>query len=141
MRDPIKTKEKNHRRRYTYVKSRESATTMVNMGTKLGFLWRENRTSTVCTAKRMYTPLKNFTTRRSMVKDARTVTRRVTKKISARRNKNMTRKEKGEILISLKIYIMTSSYLIMMHLREKIKQSTRKLRKYLLLTQDIRHIW
>ena len=38
MRDPVNTKENNHRRNYTHVKSREFATTVVNMGTIVDIL-------------------------------------------------------------------------------------------------------
>ena len=84
--------------------------------------------------------LKNVTARRSMGKNAHTVTIRVMNKRSAGRNKNMTKKNKSERLMSLNIYILTISYLAMMHLRAKIKQSTSKLGKFPLLTQDICHI-
>ena len=120
MRDPIKTKENNQRGHYTYVKSRESATTVVNTETIVDNLWRLNRTSTVCTAKRMDDQLNNVTARRSMVKNAHTVTIRVTNKRSTGRNKSMTKKKKSKRLMSLKRYIMTSSSLEMMHVHDKL---------------------
>ena len=141
MRDPIKPKGENQRRRYTYVKSRESATAVINMGTRVDILRRENKTSPVSTAKVMNTPLNNVTARRSEGKNARTVTRRATKKRCAGRNKNKMNKNKSKRPISLKGYIITVSYFSMTHLCAKIKPSTRKLRKKLLLTQDLHHIW
>ena len=51
MRDPVNTKENNHRRNYTHVKSREFATTVVNMGTIVDILWKEKKTIPVCAAK------------------------------------------------------------------------------------------
>ena len=42
--------------------------------------------------------------------------------------------------MSLTVYIVTSSSLVMTHSREKIKVSTKKLIKRLLLTQDLRPI-
>ena len=120
MRDPIKTKENNQRGHYTYVKSRESATTVVNTETIVDNLWRLNRTSTVCTAKRMDDQLNNVTARRSMVKNAHTVTIRVTNKRSTGRNKSMTKKNKSKRLMSLKRYIMTCSSLEMMHVHDKL---------------------
>ena len=89
----------------------------------------------------MDTPLKSFTARISMGKNSRTVTKGVTKKRSSGRKIKMTKKEKRIRIMSLKRYILTSSSLAMTHLSAKIKQSTGKLRKCLLLTQDIRHIW
>ena len=47
----IKWKENNQISRYTYVKSRESDKTMVNMGTRVDILWREKKKSSICTAK------------------------------------------------------------------------------------------
>ena len=129
MRDPIKPKGENQRRRYTYVKSRESATDVINMGTRVDILRRENKTSPVSTAKVMNTPLNNVTARRSEGKNARTVTRRATKKRCAGRNKNKMNKNKSKRPISLKGYIITVSYFSMTHLCAKIKPSTRKLRK------------
>ena len=51
MSDSIKTKENNQRRRHTYVKSRESDTSVVKMGTRVEIVWREKKTSTVRTEK------------------------------------------------------------------------------------------
>ena len=65
---------------------------------------RENRTGTVRTAKISDMPLKNVTAIRSTVNNAHNVTIRVTKKSSAVRNKNMIKKKKRKILMSLKIY-------------------------------------
>ena len=106
MRDLIKTKENNQRRRYKYVKSREISTTVVNMGTRVDILWRDKKKSTVRTAKNMDTSLKNDTARISMVKNVHTVTKTVTKKGSSGRNKKTTKINKGKSLMSLKIYIM-----------------------------------
>ena len=77
-------------------------------------------------SKRMDTPLNNVTTRRSMRKNARTVTRRVAKKMSAGRNKKITKINKRKGLVSLKRYIMTIFSLAMTHLRAKIKKIDKK---------------
>ena len=55
MRNPIKTKENNKGRHYTYTKSRERAETVVNMGTRVDILQRESKSSTMRTKKKMYT--------------------------------------------------------------------------------------
>ena len=55
MRNPIKTKENNQGRHYTYTKSRERAETVVNMGTRVDILQRESKSSTMRTKKKMYT--------------------------------------------------------------------------------------
>ena len=90
--------------------------------------------------KRMDTALNNVAERRSMGKNAQNVTIRFPKKRSSRRNKNTTKKNRRKGMVSLKRYILTSSSLAMMHLRAKIKQSTSKLSKCSLLTQNICHI-
>ena len=68
MRNPIKTKTKNQIRCYTYVKSRESATTVVHMGTRVQVVWKEKKTNKkiiiVRTEKSTNKPLKNVTARR-----------------------------------------------------------------------------
>ena len=102
--DPIKTKEKNQRRRYTYVKSRERATTKINMGTRVNIVSKEKRTITVRTGKRMDTPLKNVKERISLASSACSVIRRVTKKRSAGRNKNIRNKNKSRRLVTMKRY-------------------------------------
>ena len=102
MRDLIKTKEKNQRSCYTYVKSGESATTVVNMGTRVDIIRRKYITSTVCTEKRMDMPLKNVISRISTGYNARTITRSVKKKRSAGRNKNITEKKRSKRVMSLK---------------------------------------
>ena len=117
----------NHIRCYTYVKSRESAKTVVNMVTRVEIMRREKKRSTICTAKRTDTPLNNVTARRSKGKNAHTFTRRETEKRSAGRNKNMAKKNKSKRLMSLKRYITTSSYLTMMQSRAKIKQSNEEI--------------
>ena len=89
----------------------------------------------------MGTSLKNVKSRISMCKNEGTITTWVMKKRPSGRNKKMTNIKKGEIIMSLKRYITMSSYLAMVHSRAKIKQSTRKFRKCLLLTQDLYHIW
>ena len=127
--DPIKTKEKNQRRRYTYVKSRERATTEVNMGTRVDIVWKEKRTITVRTGKRMDTPLKNVKERISLANSACSVIRRVTKKRSAGRNKNIRNKNKSRRLMTLKRYIMTSFSLGTMHLRAKINKINKEIMK------------
>ena len=83
--------------------------------------------------------LKTITERRSMVNNARTVTRKVKKKKYSGINKKITKKKKR--LMTLKTYITTTSYLDMMRSRAKIKESTRKLRICSLMTQDLGHIW
>ena len=87
------------------------------MGKKVDIVRRENKTSkkisTVRTAKMMDTLLKNVAARRSMGNNSHTVTRRVTKKRSTGRKKEMTKRR--EMIMSLKIYIMTSSSLAIMH--------------------------
>ena len=90
---------------------------------------RENKISIVRPAKNMDMLLKNVTARRSMGKNARTVTRRATKKRSSGRSNIMTKKKRRKRLMPLKRYITTSSFLAMMHSRAKIKQPTRKLSK------------
>ena len=55
MRNPITPKEKNQRRIYTYDKSREYATTLVNMAKRVDIVQRKKETSTVCTARKMDT--------------------------------------------------------------------------------------
>ena len=80
-------------------------------------------------------------TRRIMGKHACDVTRRVIKKSYSGRNKKMTKIKKRIGIMPLKKYIVTSSSLVMMQSRAKIKQLTRKLSKCSLLTQDLRHIW
>ena len=131
---------------------------MVHISTRTLIVRRENKTSTLRTARNMYKRFKNVTTKQITVRTARkmvprlkifisirstrnnirTVTRRITKKRSSGRNKSMAEKQK--ILMLLKRYITTSYFLAMMHSHAKIKQSTRKLSKYSSLTQDIRHI-
>ena len=102
-----------------YVKSRESATTVVHMGTRVDILQIEKKSSkkisTVRTEKRTETPLKNFTARESMVKNAHTVTRRVTNKRSYGRKKYTTKKRKRKRSMLLNRYITTSSSLVMTH--------------------------
>ena len=110
------------------------------MGTGGDIIQRENKTSTVCTAKSMDAPLKNITARRSTGKNARNVTIGVAKKRSSGRNKKMTKIGKRKRLMSLKIYIMKSSSLEDDTLACENKKSTRKLSKCSLLTQDLRHI-
>ena len=61
MRNPMKMKGKNHRRRYMYVKLRECDTTVVNMSTSVEIVQIENKTSTVRTLKIIYTLLNNGT--------------------------------------------------------------------------------
>ena len=73
--------------------------------------------------------------------NAHSFTRRVTKKRSYGRYKNMNKKKKSKIIMSLKIYIMTSYFLVMTQSGAEIKQSPSKLIKCLLLTQDLCHIW
>ena len=92
-----------------YIKSRERATDVVNIGTRVDIVMIEKKKSTVRTAKKIDTLSKNVTARRSMGNNARTITRRVTKKSSFRRNKIMTNKNKNKRLISLKTYVMTRS--------------------------------
>ena len=121
MRNTVKTKENNQKRCYTYVKSREHTTAVVNMGKKVDIVGIENKTVTVPTAKNMDTSLKTVTERRSTGKNACTVTVKVAKKRSSGRNKNMKKKDKEKIIMSLKIYITTSSFLAMKHFRGKIK--------------------
>ena len=101
----------------------------------------KKKTSTVCTEEHTNTLLKTVTVRRSTGKNSRSITRRFTEKRSSIRNKKMTKIKRRIRIMSLKRYILTSSSLAMTHLSAKIKQSTGKLRKCLLLTQDIRHIW
>ena len=60
-----------------YVKSRESATTVVNMGTRVYIVWREKRTITLRTSKSMDTPLNNVIARKSTGNNERTVTRKI----------------------------------------------------------------
>ena len=57
------------------------------------------------------------------------------------KNKKTGNKNKRKRLMSLKRYITMSSSLEMAYSRAKIKKSTRKLSKCLLLIQDLRHIW
>ena len=75
--------------------------------------------------------LKNVTARIGIGKIERTAIIKATNKRSAGRNKKTTKINKRKRIMSLKRYIM----------REKIEQTTRKFSKYLLLTQDHRHIW
>ena len=70
--------------------------------------------------KKMDTLLKNVTARRIMGKNILTVIIRATKKRSFGRNKNMTQIKKRKRIMYLKRYIMTSSFLVMMHLLEKL---------------------
>ena len=90
---------------------------MVHMGTRIDIVQREKKTSkkiiTVRAEKIMDTPLNNVTTRKSMGKNARTATRKVSKKISDGINKETTNKRKR--LMSLKRYLTTSSSLAMTH--------------------------
>ena len=44
-------KEKNQRRRYTYAKPRERATTVASMGTGVDIVRKENKTSNLRTKK------------------------------------------------------------------------------------------
>ena len=122
-----------------YVKSRETAKNVVNMGTRVEIIRKEKKTSFVCTARKMDTLLQNVTSRRGMGRNALFVTRRVTKKRSSGRNKKMTKINKKKRLISLKRCIMMSYFLEITHLRAKIKISTRKLSKFSLLTQGLCH--
>ena len=117
MRNPIRTKTKNQIRRYMYAKPRESATTVVHMGTRVDILWREKKTSnkisTVCTEKR-----KECYSRNNYGQEFKYFHRKGHKKRSSGRNKEMKKKRKRErkkSLISLKRYIMTGSSLAMMH--------------------------
>ena len=73
-----------------HVKPRERAKTVVNIGRRVDILRKEKKKITVLTAKNMDTSLKNVTERRSMGKNASTVTIRVTKKRYAGIYKNMT---------------------------------------------------
>ena len=73
MRDPIKAKENNQRRRCVYVKSRECDTAVENMDTRVEIL-RKKKTTTVHTSKNMDTFLKNVTVRGSIDKNSRTIT-------------------------------------------------------------------
>ena len=131
MRGPIKPKERDKRRYYKYLKSMERATPVVNMGIGVYIEWRENKTSTVCTAKNMNTSLYNVTQIISLGKNVCTVTRRATNEKSSAIHNNMINKEKGKRLMSLEIYITTSSFLAMTHSRAKIKLTTRELRIFL----------
>ena len=126
MRDPIKAKKKNQRRRYTYVKSREYATTVVNMGTQVEIVQSERTKITVLNEKNMVMSLKTVTARRNLANNERTVTRRVTNKRSAGRNKNLTKKNKRKRLTLLKRYITTRYFSVMKQSHTKIKQSTSK---------------
>ena len=47
MQDPIKTKENNQRNDFTYVKSRERDTTVVNIGTRVEIVYMKNKTINV----------------------------------------------------------------------------------------------
>ena len=107
MRDPIKLKEKNQIRRYTCIKSKECATTVVNIGARLEVVQKEEKKSTVHTAKNVDILLKNVTSRRIMGKNARSVTRKFTMKRSDGRHKHLTKKKKSKSIISIKIYIMS----------------------------------
>ena len=90
--DQIKLKKNNHRRRYTCVKSRERAITVVNMVPRVENILREKNTSTVRTTKNTDKLLNNVTARIIIGKNAGNVTIRVTKKSSSGRNKNITNK-------------------------------------------------
>ena len=78
------------------------------MVTIADILWRENKMSTVCNAKKMYTLLNNDASRRSMGNKTHAVTRRATMRRSSGINKKMTKKKIIKSLMSLKRYIMTS---------------------------------
>ena len=126
MRDPISKKKHNQRRRYTYVKSREHATAVVNMGTRVEIVQMEREKIAVLTAKNMVTSLKTVTERRNLANNERTATRRVTNKRSSGRNKNMAKKNKRKRLTLLKRYITTRYFSVMTQSHAKIKQSTSK---------------
>ena len=101
----------------------------------------KKKTSTVCTEEHTNTLLKTVTVRRITGKNLRTITRRFTKKRSSIRNKKMTKIMRRIRIVSLKRYIMMGYFLTMTQLCERMKQQTRKLRKFFLMTQDLRHIW
>ena len=63
---------------------------MVYNATRVDIVKKEGKTSTVRTARKMYTSYPNVTSRNN----SRTVTGSVTKKKSSGRNKNMTNKRK-----------------------------------------------
>ena len=92
------------------------------------------------TTKRINTSLKTVTPWKSMGNNESTITRKSTNKKSSEINKNMTKKKIRKRLISLKRYIVTSSFLKMTHSRED-KNLSRILRKWSLLIQYISHIW
>ena len=89
----------------------------------------------------METSLNTVTARRSMGNNARTVTISAKNKRYAGRNRKTKKKKKRKRKMSPNRYIMTSSFLAMTHSSGKINKSTRKLMKFLLLTQDLPHIW
>ena len=117
---------------------------------KLWYIWAQEyilyekktskKISNVRTAKSMDTPLKNVITRRCMGNNARTVTIRVKKKMSSERNREMMKKGKRKIPMSLQIYNTTRYSLAMTHPHAKIKKLTSKLIKCSLTNQDLRHI-
>ena len=96
---------------------------MANIGKIVEILQREKKTSTVCTAKNMDTSLNNVTARRIIVKNAHTITRRVTRKRKKQQYDKIRIKKR---LMSLKRYIMTRYFLEITHSRAKIKQLERK---------------
>ena len=64
MQNPIKIKEINQKMCYMYIKTRNRAKTVVNMGTRVYIVLRENKTRTIITEKGMEMSLNTVTTRR-----------------------------------------------------------------------------
>ena len=104
-------------------------------------MYGKKRKNLVCTVKRMDMSLENVTARIGIGKIERTAIIKATNKRSAGRNKKTTKINKRKRIMSLKRYIMMGYFLTMTHLCERMKQQTRKLRNFVLLTQDLRHIW
>ena len=64
---------------------------MVHKATRVDFVKKEKKTSTVRTVIKTGMSLNNVTAIRSVINNARTATRRFTKKNTSRKKKNMTR--------------------------------------------------
>ena len=92
------------------VKSWECVTAVVITATIVDMVQRREKKSTVHTSTKIDMSLNNVSSRILTGKNARTITRIITKKKCDRRNKNTTKKEKGGRLMSLMRYSMTSYF-------------------------------